>query len=177
MKAHAWTLALSCGLLAGCGRTPDGFPPPIQRDFATTSQATSPVTFLALGDPDAGAYVVRDIQANIEGDGWRWTHDRPAVRILLNRNDGWKARMEFSFPEPNFRQTGPVTVSFFVNDKLLDKVRYTTPGAKVFERAVPAAWLKAGEEALLSAEIAPPWIAPTDKAHLGFVLYKAGFVR
>ena len=130
-----------------------------------------------MNAPDAPISFIRDIQDYLEGTGWRWTHQRPELRILVDRIQNLKLRFEFSFPEPNFRVTGTVTVTFFVNGNQLDQVQYTTPGDKQFEKPVPAAWLHAHEYATVGAVIDPPWIAPGDKVALGFVLYGAGFVE
>jgi hypothetical protein len=129
-----------------------------------------------MGDPAAGLHIVRGIQDTVEGIGWRWAHERPELAFELPRAEDWKLRMDFAFPDSNFKVTGPVTVSFFINGKLLGTERYTTPGEKRFEKAVPPGWLQAGRAATVSAEIDPPWIAPADKVKLGFVLYGAGFV-
>jgi hypothetical protein len=129
-----------------------------------------------MGAPESGDHIVSGIRERIEGDGWRWTREQPRLSFLLPRASGWTFSMDFGFPAPNFRDTGPVTVTFIVNGRVLDKVRYTQPGDQHFEKAVPAAWLRAGEETVAGADIDPPWIAPTDKAHLGFVLHRAGFV-
>jgi hypothetical protein len=168
-------VALICVLMsAGCSRGPgEGYPPPIQRQFSEAPSAA----FAEMGDPAAMTFIVKDIQDRPEGSGWRWTNDRPELRYQLDRTDGWKLSMDFSFPAPNFRATGPVTVSFFVNGNLLDKVRYTEAGDKHFEKPVPAAWLRADENTMVRAEVDPPWIAPTDKVKLGMVLYRGGFVR
>lgn len=167
-------VVLMCLLLnAGCNRAPEGYSPPIQRQFGEAPSAA----FAEMGDPAALAFIVNDIRNQSEGAGWRWTHQRPELRYQLDRTDGWKLSMDFSFPAPNFRQTGPVTVSFFVNGNLLDKVRYAEAGDKHFEKSVPAAWLRTGEYTMVRAEVDPPWVAPVDKVKLGMVLYRGGFVR
>jgi len=132
---------------------------------------------IEMGDPEADDAIVRDVQARIEGVGWRWTHEFPELRFLLHRTEKLKFTIDFGFPAPNFKDTGPVTVSFFVNGNLLDKVRYTTAGDKHFEKPVPAAWLKEGEYTVFRAQVDPPWVAPSDKARLGFVLHRVGFIE
>lgn len=167
---------LSCIFLVGCAAAPD-YPPPLQRQVPSGPLKDPVGRFVNMNDPNAAAYIVRDIQDNVEGTGWRWTHQYPELRFLLDRTKGLRFAMDFAFPELNFKQTGPVTVSFFINGKLLDRIRYTTAGDKHFEKAVPPAWLRTGEYTTFRAEVDPPWIAPTDKARLGFVLHRAGFVE
>jgi hypothetical protein len=163
-------------LCTGCSRAPEGYSPPLQRQFGAAPAKPSMI-MAEMADPAALAFIVNDIQDGIEGSGWRWTHQRPELRYELDRTDGWKLACEFSFPKPNFRDTGPVTVSFFVNGRALGQVRYTEPGDKRFEKPVPAAWLRTGEYTTVRAEVDPPWIAPTDKVRLGMVLFRAGFIR
>ncbi|HEX8984899.1 MAG TPA: hypothetical protein VF767_05705, partial [Bryobacteraceae bacterium] len=121
-------------------------------------------------------HIASGVSERIEGTGWRWTREQPRLCFLLPHARGWAFSMDFSFPVRNFEDTGPVTVTFLVNGRVLDKVRYTQPGEQHFEKAVPAAWLRAGEETVAGADIDPPWIAPSDKVRLGFVLHRAGFV-
>lgn len=165
--------------MAGCSRAPETFPPPIQRTTPPdVPELKQPVgVLIAMDDSDADEAIVRDVQGRVEGIGWRWTHQYPELRFRLERTENQKLTIDFSFPEQNFKETGPVTVSFFVNGRLLDKVRYTTHGDKHFEKPVPAAWLKAGEYTFFRAAVDPPWIAPTDKARLGFVLFRVGFIE
>ncbi len=160
-------------LLGGCDRD-TSYPPPLQRQFGPPAAA---VTFIEMDDFRAPAHIVREIRGNVEGAGWRWTNQRPELRFLLDRAGGWKVAIDFTLPESNFRDTGPVTLSFFVNDQLLDRIRFTTAGDKHFEKAVPPAWLRAGEFNVIKAEVSPPWVSPGDGAKLGVVLHRAGFVR
>jgi hypothetical protein len=161
----------------GCAAAPEAYPPPIQR-VLPDGAAQSPIGhFVSMGDVYADSYIVRDIQDSPQGTGWRWTYARPELRFIVDRAEGWKFAADFSFPGPNFRDTGPVTVSLFINGHLLDRVRYTTPGDKHFEKPVPAAWLRPGDYTSVVAEIDPPWIAPSDNAKLGVVLHRAGFIE
>jgi hypothetical protein len=168
-------LILSSLLLAGCAGSP-AYPPPLQRpSFDAVPEPV--VRFVNMDDFNAAEYIVKDIQDTVEGGGWRWTHQSPELRFRLDRTERLKLIMDFAFPETNFKDTGPVTVSFFVNNKLLDRVRYETFGAKHFEKAVPDPWLHTGQDTLVRADVDPPWIAPSDNAKLGFVLYRAGFIQ
>ncbi len=130
-----------------------------------------------MGAGESSDHVIADINDFVEGVGWRWTHQHPRMRFRLPQTTGWKFSADFGLPLDTFKDTGPVTVSFVVQGHLLAKVRYDTPGDKHFEKPVPEAWLRAGEDIIAGADIDPPWIAPVDKAPLGFVLHGAGFIR
>jgi hypothetical protein len=164
-------------VLIGCPSASDTFPPPLQRQLPAAPEKKPVGWFVNMDDPNAEDYIVSGIQTNVEGSGWRWTHEFPELRFVLDRTQNVKFAMDFGFPEYNFKQTGPVTLSFFVNGKLLDKVRYATFGDRHYEKPVPAAWLKTGPFTEVRIVVDPPWVAPVDKARLGFVLHRAGFVE
>ena len=59
---------------------------------------------------------------------------------------------------------------------LLDSVR-CTEGDKHFQKPVPAEWLRAGEENIVSLEIDRTWTPSQGAEPLGFILVRAGFVQ
>lgn len=130
-----------------------------------------------MNDRDAPTHFVKDIRATLEGASWRWTQKRPTLKILLVKTQRLKFAADFTIWEGTMQQTGPVTISFFVDDKLLDKVRYETPGYKHFEKPVDPAWLQTATETLVSAEIDKIYVDPGDHARLGFILTRMGFER
>jgi hypothetical protein len=82
--------------------------------------------------------------------------------------------LDFSIADSTFKDTGPVTLTFFVNDRIIGTRRYTLPGTYHFEQPVPPNWVEAGKEATLAAEIDKVWVAPQDGAKLGFILSRIG---
>lgn len=126
-----------------------------------------------MSDPDAELYFVKDIPGGIEG-AWRWTAKRPTIKLRPKSNQGLKYVIEFAIPEVTLKQTGPVTLTFFVNDHVVDSMRYATHGNQRFEKPVPAEWITAEQDVLVGAEIDKVWIAPEDKAQLGFLLISLG---
>ena len=48
-------------LSAGCTRLPESFPPPEQRAPLTVPQAGTLGYFLSMADPNADAYLVKDV--------------------------------------------------------------------------------------------------------------------
>ena len=83
--------------------------------------------------------------------------------------------MDFSIVENTFRKTGPVTLSFFVNGKLLDKARYDKPGQFRFEKPVDPSMLQAESINLVAIEPDRLWVSKADGTTLGFILIAAGF--
>jgi len=130
-----------------------------------------------MNDDDARAHFVRDISAALEGSTWRWTQKRPALKVLLVKTAGLKYVVDFTLPEPTMQQTGPVNISFFLGDRLLDRVRYEKPGFQHYEKPIPPEWLQTTTETEISAEIDKLYKSPTDGATLGFILTRMGFER
>lgn len=130
-----------------------------------------------MNDEDAPAHFVKDIGHKLEGGSWRWCEKRPTVKILLVKTQGLKFSTDFTIWEGCLKQTGPVSISFFIGDKLLDKVRYDTAGYKHFEKAVDDAWLQTADETLVAEEIDKVYVDPQDGTKLGFILTNLGFDR
>jgi hypothetical protein len=128
-----------------------------------------------MADADAESHFVQDIDASLQGNTWRWTGKRPTIRLHPNTNQKMVYSIDFALAGPTLEQTGPVTLSFFVNDHLLDRVRYATAGRQRFQKPVPAEWVEPDENVTLAAEIDKVWTPPQpDGAHLGFILVSLG---
>jgi hypothetical protein len=153
--------------LIGCKPNAQWYTLPPQR-------AEEPI-FVAMRDRRANDHIVRDIDRTDRAE-WRWTNQRPELRFTLKTVANLKLAMDFIINEKTFAQTGPVTVTFYVNDHLLAKHRYAGPGPQHFEQPVPAEWLKLGDPTLVAAAVDKPYIAPADGVKLGFLLTRAGFV-
>jgi hypothetical protein len=128
-----------------------------------------------MADADAESHFVQDISAELAGNTWRWTGKRPTIRLHPDSNQKLAYSIDFAIPDATFRQTGPVILSLFVNDRLLGRVRCALPGRRRVERPVPAEWLKENEEVTLAAEIDKVWTPPQPGGTpLGFILVALG---
>jgi hypothetical protein len=174
-RAAALFLPVALSALAGCQRYPESYPPPIQRVPEDGSALYRHV--IAMNDPDATAFFIKDIGLGLEGETWRWTGPRPELRFFLKKIENPKFVMDFSIADSTFEKTGPVNVSIFVNGRLLEKIRYTKSGQHQFRKEVDPAWLKPGADTIVAAEVDPWWVSPTDGRHLGIILIQAGFVE
>jgi len=173
----AFGAVLVCLLgLAACSREPGLYTPPIDR---RPIEGVTPELgeFAEMGSPAAKDHIVRDVMDAAPGQAARWTSQRPALRFHLSRIAARHLRVEFAVAEATFKDTGPVTITFTVNDHILDKVRYDSQGEKVFEKVVPEEWLRAADPVIVTAEIDKVWVSKTDGARLGVLLTRAGFVR
>jgi hypothetical protein len=171
MTLRSGLLGAMCGLLCGCGNLPEPYAPPTQRPFFEAPPEAPRI--LNMADDGAESHFIQDISAELEGNTWRWTGKRPTIR--LNSNQKLVYSIDFAIVESTFQQTGPVSLSLFVNDHLLDRVRYTSPGRRRVEKPVPAEWLEPDQNATLAAEIDKVWTPPQAGGKpLGFVLVALG---
>lgn len=162
-----------CGLLCGCGNLPEPYAPPAQRPFFEAPAEA--VRILNMADADAERHFVQDISAELAANTWRWTGKRPTIRLHPNTNRKLMYSIDFAIAGSTFEQTGPVTLSFFVNDRLLDRVHYAKPGRQRFQKPVPSEWVKPDENATLAAEIDKLWTPPPPGGTpLGFILVSLG---
>jgi hypothetical protein len=175
VSASRYPLALLL-LLAGCGRAPDIYAPPIQRQPLTGTEAHL-ASFIDMSDPQADAYIVRDVSHTTEQRTWRWAYKHPELRFYLRSIANVKFSLDAGVPDPSFKDTGPVTLTIRINDREFDRLRFDRAGNQHYEKPVPAEFLRAGTENLVAIEPDRLWISKQDGAALGFVLVKAGFVR
>ena len=159
--------------LCGCQSVP-GYPPPEQRPSFAGFEAHS-ARVVNMDDSDAKVHFVRDIYDS--GTSWRWTGQRPALKLKIRSLAGLKYTIDFTVAEVTFKDTGPVTIAFTVNDHVLDRVRYTAQGHQHFEKRIPAEWLALDQYAILGAEIDKMWVSKIDGARLGFILSRIGLVE
>lgn len=160
-------------LLSGCAPIPDSYPPPFQRPGAVEVEPDPVGPIAVMANPDAEAYFVQDIARHLEGT-WRWANKRPTVRLRLQELKPAKLFWEFSIAGVTFDKTGPVTVSFFVNGKQVDRVRYAEPGDKRFEKDIPASLLRTDDYNIVAAEADRYWVAEADGVILSFTLTRIG---
>lgn len=161
-------------VLGGCQKMPDPYTPAAQRKTIEDYPRLTPV--VNMWDPYAQSHFVQDISETLTG-GWRWCQQRPTVRVPVVSNRNLKYSIDFAIAEGTLKDTGPVTMSFYVNDHLLDRVRYAVAAQEHFEKAVPSDWVTAGSDAILAAEIDKVWTSKENGTRLGFILTRIGLVR
>jgi hypothetical protein len=169
-------LAALALIATGCGTDPPAYPPPIQRSAANTARPLAYRHFLAMNDPGAERFFVRDVSPALENNAWRWSGERPTFRFVLQKTEGLRFVMDFSVVGAILEKTGPQAISFFINDRLLGRARYASHGEQHFEKAVDPSWVKPGEETIVAAEIRPVWESPNG-VKLGVILLRVGFVE
>jgi len=173
-----YPLGLILLLLSSCGApAPESSAPPLQRRLPPGAEPRAVGSFVSMNDADADAHIVRDVSPGGDGSPWRWTFQRPELRFWVESVERQRLLVEFAIAENTFKATGPVTVSFFVNGRLLGRHHCPKPGQYRFQKAVPPEWLRTDDFTLVAAEADRHWVALEDGARLGFILSRIGFVR
>jgi hypothetical protein len=129
---------------------------------------------LGMADAYVESHFVQDISLELVANSWRWTGKRPTIRVHPGSNQGLAYSIDFALAGIGLEHTGPVTLSLFVNHRLLDHVWYTTPGRRQYEKAVPAQWINPDEDVILAAEIDKVWAPAPGGKPLGFILHGLG---
>jgi hypothetical protein len=160
-------------LLSACEKMPETYAPPVQRQPFENFRPYRASRILNMSDGDAESRIVRDISRG-PAASWRWTGQRPTVRLPGGTNNDLKYVIDFTIADVTFKETGPVNIAFYVNDHLLDRVRYASPGVQHFEKPVPPDWIDEGRENTVSAEIDKTYLAKDDDQRLGFILTTIG---
>jgi hypothetical protein len=155
---------------------PEPYAPPVQRQPMETFRPYRIKRVINMSDPDAPAHFVQDIPGGLEGS-WRWTLQKPTVKVRVRSNDDVKFVIDFTLPDVTMKDTGPVTVTFSVNGHVLEAVRYAASGREHFEKPVPAEWIVPDQDALLAAEIDKLWVSKEDGVKLGFILTRIGLTQ
>ncbi len=127
-----------------------------------------------MNDPDASFRISKDIYAQSD-PSWRWTAQNPTVQVLLASTENLKYSTDFAIEDGGFKTTGPVQITYLVNGRPLDHVRYTTPGVKHFEKPVPSDWLGTDSDTTVGMSVDKVNVAPRDGAKLGVILLRMGF--
>ncbi len=169
-------VAFLCLVLAGCVSQPDIYAPPAQRK-PLDENLSRLQPMLEMSNPMAEQFFVQDIAAGPQTTPWRWTGKRPTVRIALRSTSNYRMQAVFAIADTTFKATGPVTVTFYVNDQLLESVKYDSPGTKTFDQPIPMHLLKPMSDNTLAADIDKTWAEKKGDPPLGVILVRIGLVQ
>lgn len=101
---------------------------------------------------------------------WRWVARRAETRFWLTEPRPYKFALRLFIANQTFEQTGPVTISCFIDGKLLERFRCDAPREFTFEKDVPAAWISTEAPTTVVFETDRVW-----KEETAFLLVEAGF--
>jgi hypothetical protein len=167
-------LTLSILLLAACDRLPESYAPPEQRHPVEGYNPGPEAMMVEMSDPDASLRIVKDVYGPTD-PSWRWTSQNPTVQLLVLSTENLRFHADFAIWNDGFKVTGPVEIAYQVNGKTLDRVHYTTPGVKHFEKTVPADWLSVDTDTTIGMLIDKLYVSPKDGVKFGVILQRMGF--
>jgi len=177
MSRAALTAVLAAALApTGCVNIPDSYAPPVQRRPLAGPDTSRLKHFIAMNDPAAEDHFLEGV-GPLEAGAWRWTEQNPTLRFVLPQTRSLKFVADFSISSDTMKETGPVTISYFINGRKLDAVRYEAPGEQHFEKPVAPEWLAVGEDVVVKLAIDKVYVAPADGKKLGVTLVRAGFAE
>jgi hypothetical protein len=168
-------ILLGAVLLSACQNLPEPYVPPEQRQPFDHFEPYRIARMVNMADGDANQHFVQ----NILGDSgpWRWATKHPEVRLSMRTNKMLRYVIDFTVVDATFKDTGPVEFTFDVNGHPLDHVRYTSPGPKHYEKAVPEEWVEPHKDAIVGAEVDKLWYSPADHQPLGFIITRIGLTQ
>jgi hypothetical protein len=169
-------IAIGAMILSSCQNMPEPYAPPVQRQPFEDARPHRMSRIVNMADSDAPPHFVQDIAPG-EPAPWKWTNQKPIVKVVPRTNLHLRYTIDFSLPEVTFKVTGPVTMTFLVNEHVLETVRYTAPGEYHYEKEIPPEWVEPLKDTFLAASIDKVWVAPTDGARLGFILTRIGLTQ
>jgi hypothetical protein len=167
---------LPVAFFPACNRLPESFPPPQQRAALFVPKAGALGPFLSMSDPNADAYLVKDVADRGPGT-WRWVYDHPVLRFAVPDVTRVNFAMDFAIPERTFRETGPVTMTIRINRELLDRFVCRQPGEQHYAHPVPRELVRTNAINLVAIDPDPVWVSKADGGRLGFILSRAGFTE
>lgn len=173
MKFAVVAMAL---MMTGCTPLPDSYPVPEQRPISDGPDPEGIRAFLVFDDPRTPAYLIADFLDAPPGQSWRWTGPKPTLRLKTESTDNVRFRARGAFPHQSHQTIMPITLSVFINDKLLDRMTYKAAGDFVFQKEVAPEILLANGENKVRLELDKVFIA-TDGAKLGMILAELGFEK
>jgi hypothetical protein len=176
MKERLGLVCAASLIASACQNIPGPLATPVQRQALENFRPYKISAIVDMSDEDAPAHFVQDLTSNATS-AWRWTGKRPTLRVRMRSAENLRYTIDFAVGGAMLRNTGPLTISFLVNDHVLDRVRFDREGVHHFEKAVPAGWVTAEQETTVGAEIDKPWIPPEGGPQLGIVLMRIGLTQ
>jgi hypothetical protein len=172
--AVAAFLGLGALALAGCANRGAYHNVPEQRTLLPPWDLDAAPHFLVMSQPNLDRFVLRDIHPAEGGAPWRWTGQKPAVRLRIPLREGFVARADFVTARESFSHTGPLTARLWLNGCVLAEAFCQSEREYRLEKPAPPACLAREGEQHLSLELDKVHREPGGRA-LGVILLRMGF--
>jgi len=161
-------------LLSGCTPLPQSYAVPEQRNSKDGPEPEPLGPFVTFSDARSADYIVGGLLPAAPDSLWRWANEVFTMRVRVSERSGLRLRMTFAFPDESHKPLLPITVKYFINDKLLDTVAYKQAGVLEFRKAVPQEWLLQDADNLIRVEISPVYVAKADGMKLSMIVSEIG---
>lgn len=165
---------LLAALLSGCTPLPQTYPVPDQRNSKDGPEPEPLGPFVTFSDARSPDYIVGGFLPGSPDSLWRWANEAFTVRVRVSDRNGLRLLMKFAFPDESHKPLLPITVKYFVNDKLLDTVVYKQAGVLEYRKPVPLDWLLQDADNLIRVEISPVYVAKADGVKLSMIVSDIG---
>jgi hypothetical protein len=156
-------------MLAQCGGGSVALPP--QRRSYSGPEPGAFGEFARVADPHCDGNFVRGFRPS---GRWAWTARRAEMQFMVE-SGARKFNADIYLAGKTLKETGPVTISFYVNGRLLGAMRCDGAREFVFEKAVPKGWIDPARPVAVTLETDKAWVSP-DGTEYGFLLVSAGFL-
>jgi hypothetical protein len=163
--------------MTGCAPMPESYPVPEQRSSKDGPEPEPLGSFVSFSDERSPDYVVSGFLPTSPDQLWRWASESPTVRVRVSDKNRLRLRVTFALPEESHKPLLPVTVRYFINDKLLDTVAYRQAGHLDFRKPVPPEWLVTDGYNMIRCEISPVYVAQADGVKLSMIISEIGLER
>jgi hypothetical protein len=162
--------------MTSCTPLPVSYPVPEQRPITHGPEPEGLSSFLTFDNPRTAAHIISDILDAPPGQSWRWTGQNPALKLKIESTGNLRFRARGAFPHQSHQPLVPITLSVFLNDKLLDRAAYNAAGDFVFQKDVSPELLLENGENKVRLELDKVYIA-ADGVKLGMILAELGFEK
>lgn len=169
-----WIVLVLAALGAACTSAPPYHELPMQRASVSGAEPRLLGDMVSIDSPFAERHILSGVLGGPVGSQWRWANQRAELRFQVMETERRKFFVKFVIADSTFKSTGPVTMRFFIKNKLVGTMRCENHGARLFEAPVPEGLIQPGEIVQTSVEADKVWIS-TDNTKLGFLLVSAGF--
>ena len=130
---------------------------------------------LKMSDLDALLNVTQGVQA-AGRDERPWTNERATFQFRVRSLENSDLLMQYALVSQTMQQTGPVRITITANGEPFDSFVKTEPGDYEYRHAADRIPIRPYQPLAVMVTIDPPYIAPDDKAKLGILLTRIGFV-
>lgn len=170
-----WVIAAALIVMCGCAPLPTSYPVPEQRPLLDGPEPGPLEAFVPFADSRTPDYLLEGFLDAAPGQTWRWTGRKAFLKVRLGEVENLNLVWEFALPEGSYNALLPVTVTYWVNEKVAGSVTYQKAGPIRQVLPVEASLLAVNSENRIGMEMDKVYVAPDDKAELGMVVSGAGF--